>query len=61
MNLLQDVFASRKAQGLVLLCLIVVLGDKVGMTTNEVTLTAQGIMAFIIGRAIHDNGISKTS
>ena len=59
MNLIQDIFSSRKAQGLVLLCLIVVLGDRVGLTAEQVTLTAEGIMAFIIGRAIHDNGLAK--
>lgn len=59
MNFVQDIFASRKAQGLLLLVLVVLLGDRVGLTGDQVTLTAEGLMAYILGRAIHDNGLSK--
>jgi len=59
MNFIQDIFASRKAQGLLLLVLVVLLGDRVGLTGDQVTLTAEGLMAYILGRAIHDNGLSK--
>lgn len=59
MNLIQDIFASRKCQGLVLLVLVVLLGDRVGLSGDQVTLTAEGLMAYILGRAIHDNGLSK--
>ena len=59
MNFIQDVFASRKAQGLLLLVLVVLLGDRVGLSGDQVTLTAEGLMAYILGRAIHDNGLSK--
>ena len=59
MNFIQDVFASRKAQGLLLLVLVVLLGDRVGLSGDQVTLTAEGLMAYILGRAIHDNGLVK--
>ena len=59
MNFIQDIFASRKAQGLLLLVLVVILGDRVGLSGDQITLTAEGLMAYILGRAIHDNGLSK--
>tara|TARA_R100001143_G_C3353655_1_gene131043 strand:+ start:690 stop:875 length:186 start_codon:yes stop_codon:yes gene_type:complete len=60
MNFIQDIFASRKAQGLLLLVLVVLVGDRVGLTGDQVTLTAEGLMAYILGRAIHDNGLGKS-
>lgn len=57
MNLLKDFVTSRKAQALLLLVLIVVLGSGVGLTEDQVTLSAEGLMAYILGRAIHDNGL----
>lgn len=59
MQLIRDFFASRKAQALLLLCLIVILGTQVGLTEDQVTLSAEGLMAYILGRAIHDNGIVR--
>jgi len=59
MSFIQDIFASRKAQGLLLLVFVVLLGDRVGLTGDQVTLTAEGLMAYILGRAIHDNGLSN--
>jgi len=60
MKLVQDFLVSRKAQGLLLLVLVVLLGAKVGLSTDQVTLTAEGLIAFIIGRAIHDHGLAKS-
>jgi len=59
MSFIQDIFASRKAQGLLLLVFVVLLGDRVGLTGDQVTLTAEGLMAYILGRAIHDNGLGN--
>jgi len=60
MKLVQDFLVSRKAQGLLLLVLVVLLGAKTGLSTDQVTLTAEGLIAFIIGRAIHDHGLAKS-
>ena len=60
MKLVQDFLVSRKAQGLLLLVLVVLLGAKAGLSTDQVTLTAEGLIAFIIGRAIHDHGLAKS-
>ena len=60
MKLVQDFLVSRKAQGLLLLVLVVLLGARVGLSTDQVTLTAEGLIAFIIGRAIHDHGLAKS-
>ncbi|MEO2122417.1 MAG: hypothetical protein ABGY10_03735 [bacterium] len=60
MKLIQDILVSRKAQGLLLLVLVVLLGGQVGLDSDQVTLTAEGLMAYILGRAIHDNGLSKS-
>ena len=60
MNFIQDIFASRKAQGLLLLVLVVLVGDRGGVPGDQVTLTAEGLMAYILGRAIHDNGLGKS-
>lgn len=57
MNLIKDFIVSRKAQALLLLVLIVVLGSGAGLTEEQVTLSAEGLMAYILGRAIHDNGL----
>lgn len=59
MNLVKDFIVSRKAQALLLLVLIVVLGNGVGLTEDQVTLSAEGLMAYILGRAIHDNGLVR--
>jgi len=40
--------------------LVVLLGAKTGLSTDQVTLTAEGLIAFIIGRAIHDHGLAKS-
>ncbi|HIB85311.1 MAG TPA: hypothetical protein EYO59_12150 [Chromatiaceae bacterium] len=60
MKLIQDILVSRKAQSLLLLVLLVLLGGQAGLSPEQVTLTAEGLMAYIIGRAIHDNGLSKS-
>jgi len=60
MKLIQDILVSRKAQGLLLLVLVVLLGGQVGLDSDQVTLTAEGLMAYILGRAIHDNGLSQS-
>ena len=59
MNIVKDIFASRKAQALVLLCVIVLIGTRVGLNDAQITLSAEGLMAYILGRAIHDNGLAK--
>ena len=59
MSFVKDFFTSRKAQALLLLSLTVILGAQVGLTEEQVTLSAEGLMAYIIGRAIHDNGLGK--
>lgn len=59
MNMIKDFFSSRKAQALLVLSVIVLFGAKVGLEQEQIVLTAEGIMAYILGRAIHDNGLSK--
>jgi len=59
MQFLKDFLVSRKAQALLLLSLIVMLGGQLGLTLDQVTLSAEGLMAYILGRAIHDNGLKK--
>lgn len=59
MDIIKDFFVSRKAQALLVLAVVVLLGPLVGLEGDQVTLTAEGLMAYILGRAIHDNGLSK--
>jgi len=59
MQCLKDFLVSRKAQALLLLVGIVLFGESVGLSSGQVDLSANGIMAYILGRAIHDNGIAK--
>jgi len=59
MNMIKDFFSSRKAQALLVLSVVVLFGAKVGLAQDQIVLTAEGIMAYILGRAIHDNGLSK--
>lgn len=59
MNMIKDFFSSRKAQALLVLSVIVLFGANVGLEQEQIVLTAEGIMAYILGRAIHDNGLSK--
>lgn len=61
MQLIQDLLSSRKAQGTLLLVLIVVLGERVGLTTTQVEMTADGLIAYVLGRAIVDHGLAKSS
>jgi hypothetical protein len=61
MQFLKDFLVSRKAQALLLLVGIVVFGESVGLSSGQVDLSANGIMAYILGRAIHDNGLVKIS
>lgn len=61
MKLVSDFFTSRKAQALLLLVLLVLLGGQVGLSNDQVTLSAEGLMAYILGRAIHDNGLGLSS
>ena len=60
MKLLRDLFDSRKAQALLVLIVVVMLGSRVGLEQDQVVLTAEGLMAFILGRAIHDHALSKS-
>lgn len=60
MEIIKDLFVSRKAQALLVLGVVVLLGPLVGLDGDQVALTAEGLMAYILGRAIHDNGLSKT-
>ena len=57
MDLLKDVFVSRKAKAAFLILLIVVLGEAVGLDGDRVELAVEGLMVFILGRAIHDHSI----
>ncbi len=57
MQFLKDFLVSRKAQALLLLVLLVVFGGEVGLSDSQVDLSANGLMAYILGRAIHDNGL----
>ena len=59
MEIIKDFFVSRKAQALLVLAVVVLLGPLVGLEGDQVTLTAEGLMAYILGRTIHDNGLSK--
>ena len=61
MNLIKDAFASRKTQGLVLLICVVMIGERAGMSAGQVSLTAEGIMAWVLGRAIVDHGLAAKS
>jgi len=54
-----DFFNSRKAQALLVLIVVVLLGAEAGLSASTIELTAEGICAFIIGRAIHDHGLAK--
>lgn len=51
---LKDFLVSRKAQALLLLVGIVLFGESVGLTTGQVDLSANGIMAYILGRGLAD-------
>lgn len=59
MEFLKDFLSSRKAQALGLLIVLVMFGENAGLTAGQVDLSANGLMAYILGRAIHDNGIAK--
>jgi hypothetical protein len=59
MDFLKDFLTSRKAQALGLLIVLVIFGENAGLTAGQVDLSANGLMAYILGRAIHDNGIAK--
>lgn len=59
-SIVNDIFSSRKAQALLLLAVIVLFGTKAGMGQEQVVLIAEGLMAYTLGRAIHDNGLGKT-
>ncbi len=59
MEFLKDFLTSRKAQALGLLIVLVMFGENAGLTAGQVDLSANGLMAYILGRAIHDNGIAK--
>jgi len=59
MELLKDFLTSRKAQALGLLVILVGIGARVGLSDLQIETGAQGLMAFILGRAIHDNGLAK--
>ena len=59
MKIFQDFFNSRKAQAFLVLTVVGFLGAKAGLEHDQVELTAQGLMAYILGRAIHDNGLAK--
>ena len=52
---LKDILVSRKSQGLILLVLVVLLGEAaLGLDSSQITLTAEGIMAYILGRGLAD-------
>ena len=59
MKIFQDFFNSRKAQAFLVLTVVVFLGAKAGLEHEQVELTAQCLMAYILCRAIHDNGLAK--
>jgi len=59
MEFLKDFLTSRKAQALGLLIVLVMFGENAGLTAGQVDLSANGLMAYILGRAIHDNGVAK--
>lgn len=60
MKLFRSLFESRKSQALLVLIVVVTLGSRVGLEQEQVVLTAEGLMAFILGRAIHDHALSKS-
>jgi len=60
MSFLKDFLVSRKAQALLLLVMLVVFGEQAGLTNDQVDLSANGLMAYILGRAIHDNGVARS-
>jgi hypothetical protein len=59
MEFLKDFLTSRKAQALGLLIVLVMFGENAGLSADQVDLSANGIMAYILARSIHDNGIAK--
>lgn len=54
MQFLKDFLVSRKAQALLLLVGIVLFGESAGLTSGQVDLSANGIMAYILGRGLAD-------
>ena len=55
MDLLKDFFISRKAQALLLMILVIIYGQQVGLTLDQIENMTNVMVAFIIGRAIHDH------
>lgn len=51
---LKDFFKSRKSQALLVLVIIVLLGSRVGLEQDQIVLTAEGLMAYILGRGLAD-------
>ena len=52
MDLLKDFFISRKAQALLLMILVIIYGQQVGLTLDQIENMTNVMVAFIIGRAI---------
>ena len=59
MKLLTDLMNSRKAQAFLVAAVVVLFGKSVNLTDDQVTNIVQVAMAYILGRAIHDNGLKK--
>lgn len=55
MDLLKDFFVSRKAQALFVMMVIILFGRDAGLTVEQIENMTNVIIAFIIGRAIHDH------
>ncbi len=61
MDLLKDFFVSRKAQALFVMLVIITFGKDAGLAADQVENMTNVIVAFIIGRAIHDQAEVKKS
>ena len=58
MKLWTDLFGSRKAQAALLAVLVFVLGPQVGLSEEQAQGVVNTILAYIVGRGIHDAGLA---
>lgn len=56
-NILTDFWTSRKAQAALIIIVLGLFGGQVGLEDEQITNIVNGMIAFILGRAIHDHGI----
>ena len=59
MKLLMDFYNSRKAQAFLVAVVVACFGKAVNMTEEQIGEVVNVAMVYIIGRAIHDNGLEK--